>query len=211
MVTTWQDELVDRLRTALPGDAVRPYGSVVSRELDVWSDLDVVLTTTSALDAQLLLGAELWAWQESVSEGRQVLRVVARDGRRVDLTVTGPALVLPDRPADDTVRFDAALAAVRLGRGNLLIGLHLVLGIGRATLVESMRIADAAAGTDHHPLPTPSDADAVAVAALASGSLGPATALRAYTLYGERRAVREPGYAPDASGLVALLGLARAT
>lgn len=208
-MATWQAELFERLRTALPDGSLRAYGSLVDGDLDEWSDLDVEVTASEHLDVERLLDSRLWAWQESRTDDGQVLRLVTRDGRRLDLTVTGPAVVVPEPPVDNEVRFDAALAATRLGRGNLLIGLHLVLGIGREALVESMRAADLAAGTVHHRVATPFDARAAEVAALTSGALEPETALRAYELYGARRSEREPGYAPDAAGLVALLELAR--
>lgn len=207
-MATWQADLFGRLCAALPDGSVRAYGSLVDGDLDAWSDLDVQVSSSEHLDVERLLHARLWAWQESGTDDGQVLRLVTRDGRRLDLTVTGPAVVLPEPPVDDDVRFDAALAATRLGRGNLLIGLHLVLGIGREALVESMRAADLAAGTVHHRVATAFDAHATEVAALTSGALVPETALRAYELYGARRSEREPGYAPDPAGLVALLDLA---
>ncbi|WP_420366008.1 nucleotidyltransferase domain-containing protein [Curtobacterium sp. L3-7] len=206
-MATWQAELFERLRAALPDGSVRAYGSLVDGDLDEWSDLDVEVSTSEHIDIERLLDTRLWAWQQSVAEDGQVLRLVTRDGRRLDLTITGPAVVLPEPPIDNAVRFDAALAATRLGRGNLLIGLHLVLGIGREALVESMRAADLAAGTVHHRVATPFDARAAEVAALTSDRLEPETALRAYELYGARRSERDSGYAPDPAGLVALIDL----
>jgi hypothetical protein len=207
----WQHVLLDRLRSVLSPDAVEPYGSVTDGAgVDGWSDLDVRVRTRGPIDVEDLVDAPLWAWQESRSEAVQQLRLVTADGRRVDLTIDGPPAVLPDPPADDGVRFDAALAATRLGRGNLLIGLHLVMGIGREALVESMRTADLATGTVHHRLPTAYDVRAAEVAALASGPLVPELALRAHELYGRWRAEREPGFALDTTGLVALLERGRA-
>ncbi|TCK65897.1 hypothetical protein [Curtobacterium sp. PhB136] len=202
----WRHETLAQLRTALPTGAVEPYGSVAGADaLDPWSDLDVRVVTHEPLDVERLLGAPLWAWQGSSTESGQQLRLVTRDGRRVDLTVDGPSVLLPEPPSDVDVRFDAALAATRLGRGNLLIGLHLVLGIGREALVQSMVRADLAAGTVHHRLPTPYDARAADVAALTAGALDPTVALRAYELYGRWRAEVDPGYRPDPAGLVAVL------
>lgn len=197
----WRQDLLDRLRASPLLTAVEPYGSVTTGRTDGWSDLDVRVGTRGPLDVEGLLGARLWAWQSSGA----VVRLVTVDGRFVDLTVDGADPVLPAPPADLTVRFDAALAAVRLGRGNLLIGLHLVLGIGREALVESMRTVDTATGTVHHPSPTPWDARAAEVAALTAAPLVPETALRALELVGTWRAEREPDVVPDTSGLRALL------
>lgn len=205
-MTGWQHDLLDRLVRALPAGSVSPYGSVTrAGELDRWSDLDVRVRVRHPLDVEQVLAARLWAWQEERGTTAHQLRLVTDDGRRVDLTIDGPPSVLPSPPADLAVRFDAALAAVRLGRGNLLIGLHLVLGIGREALVRSMESADLATGTVHHRMATPYDSRATEVAALAADGLHPAVALRAYELYGKWRAALDPGYAPDASGLVSVL------
>ncbi|MFJ3384611.1 MULTISPECIES: hypothetical protein [unclassified Curtobacterium] len=206
----WRHETLAQLRTALPTGAVRPYGSVAGAGagagvVDAWSDLDVRVVAAEPLDVERVFGVPLWAWQESHTDIGQQLRLVTLDGRRVDLTIEGPAAVLPSPPADNDVRFDAALAAVRLGRENLLIGLHLVMGIGREALVRSMERADLATGTVHHRLPTPYDARAAEVAALTAGALEPTVALRAYESYGRWRAEVEPGYRPDPAGLVAVL------
>lgn len=197
----WRQDLLERLRSSPLLTVVEPYGSVTTGRTDGWSDLDVRVGTRGPLDLERLLGARLWAWQASGA----VVRLVTVDGRFVDLTVDGADPVLPAPPADLAIRFDAALAAVRLGRGNLLIGLHLVLGIGREALVESMRTVDTATGTVHHPSPTTWDARAAEVAALTAGPLVPGTALRALELVGRWRAEREPHVVPDTSGLRALL------
>jgi hypothetical protein len=205
-MTGWQQDLLERLIGVLPAESVSAYGSVTrAGELDRWSDLDVRVRARHPLEVERVLAARLWAWQEQHGPTEHELRLVTADGRRVDLTVDGPPPVLPSAPADLAVRFDAALAAVRLGRGNLLIGLHLVLGIGREALVRSMETADLATGTVHHRLPTSFDARAADVAALTAEGLHPAMALRAYELYGRWRAALEPDYELDASGLVSLL------
>jgi hypothetical protein len=205
-MTGWQQDLLERLISVLPAESVSAYGSVTrAGELDRWSDLDVRVRVHHPLHVERALAARLWTWQEHRGTTAHELRLVTTDGRRVDMTIDGPPPVLPRPPADQAVRFDAALAAVRLGRGNLLIGLHLVLGIGREALVRSMETADLATGTVHHRLPTPFDARAAEVAALTDEGLHPAVALRAYELYGEWRAALEPGYHADASGLVSVL------
>ncbi|MGU3411350.1 hypothetical protein ACLBWP_14680 [Microbacterium sp. M1A1_1b] len=200
-MTDWRNDLLDRMRAWPALDAVQLYGSVATGTVDGWSDLDVRVVAHAPLDVEALLDAPLWAWQQAGAQ----LRLVTGDGRFVDLSVQGAEMVLPRPPSDNALRFDAALAAVRLGRGNLLIGLHLVLGIGREALVESMRTADAATGTVHHPQPTPWDADAAEVAALTTAPLAPETALRALELAGRRRAARQEGFVPDETGLRALL------
>lgn len=205
-MTGWQQDLLEHLVSVLPVESVSAYGSVTrAGDLDRWSDLDVRVRMRRPLDVERVLAARLWAWQEHRGTTAHELRLVTADGRRVDLTIDGPPPVLPRPPADLAVRFDAALAAVRLGRGNLLIGLHLVLGIGREALVRSMETADLATGTVHHRLPTPFDARAAEVAALTADGLHPAVALRAYELYGQWRAELESDYEPDVSGLVSVL------
>lgn len=197
-MTDWRTTLLDRIRDWPTVLAAEPYGSVVTGGVDVWSDLDVRVVARGPLDVEELLGTRLWAWQQA-DDGAQ-LRLLTDDGRFVDLAVDGATMLLPPAPADLAVRFDAALAMLRLGRGNRLIGLHLVLGTAREALVTSMRTADAATGTVHHRLPTAWDARADEVAALCAGPLGPETALAAYEL-----AARWDGRPAEADGLRALL------
>ena len=130
------------------------------------------------------------------------MRLVFRDGRRVDALVTGThRLALPEPACDNPVRFDAALAASRIGRGSDLIGLHLVLGILREALVQLMLIADRDTGTNHRRLGTRHDAHAAEAAAIAARRLRPETALEACELYARWRGELEPTYRADWSGL----------
>jgi hypothetical protein len=212
-MTTWQRSLVDSLRVALGDEAVHPYGSYTSGELDGWSDLDVELDVSVAvargqlgpLDSAALFGGEPWAWQDSRSDGVQTLRVVLADGRRVDARVRGGELDLPPAPDDLAIRFDAVLAATRIGRGNRLIGLHLVLGILRETLVLGMLLADRETGTDHHRSGTPHDALADEVAALLGRPVDLSLVTAACDLHAEARARLDPASRADWSGLAAVI------
>lgn len=206
---TWQEELVARLRLDLALTDVKPYGSSSSGEgVDGWSDLDVVVESTTHRDVEEVLGAPLWAWQE-VREDDQRLRLVLRDGRRVDLRVDGTPLRLPAPPVDVSVRFDAALAACRIGRGADLIGLHLLLGVLREALVQGMLLSDRDAGTTHHRAGTDEDRRAAAVAAVVARPLRAESAAEAYGLFGRWRAEVDASYAADPSGLDAVLARGR--
>lgn len=206
---TWQTDLLERIRTRVPGGStVEPYGSVTEPgTLDGWSDVDVALTLTAGIDAERLLGGTPWAWQEHDTEATQTVRLVLVDGRRVDLTVQGERVLLPTPPVDDSVRFDAALAAVRFGRGNDLIGMHLVLGIVRAALVDVMVAIDRATGTDHHRSGSPLDARASEAQALLAESLGPDLSLGAAEFAGRCRTEIDPDHRADWSGLRAVIAL----
>ena len=179
----WQLDLLERLESLLPG-ALTPYGSVTDPEtLDGWSDLDVLVDTTGTADLESLLGTTLWAHQVAVDGTAQVVRAVLEDGRRVDLTFREAPAILPAPAEDNAIRFEAALAAARFGRGSDLIGLHLTLGILREALVAPMIIADRETGTNHHRTSTPQDAQAAEVRDLLTGPLGPTTALESYRLH----------------------------
>ncbi len=206
---TWQTDLLERIRTQVPGGStVEPYGSVTEPgTLDGWSDVDVALTLTADIDAERLLDGMPWAWQEHDTETSQTVRLVLVDGRRVDLTVQGERVLLPTPPADNSVRFDAALAAVRFGRGNDLIGMHLVLGIVRTALVDVMVAIDRATGTDHHRSGSPLDARASEAQALLAESLGPDLALGAAEFAGRCRTEIDPDHRADWAGLRAVIAL----
>lgn len=185
----WQIDSLAELCRGLPDAEVTPYGSVVEPDsLDSWSDLDVAVRTTSVVDLGSVLGARIWASQTARDADRQVIRLVLEDGRRIDLTITGAEADVPAPASDNEVRFDAALAAARFGRGNDLIGLHLVLGILRESLVHRMVAADRREGRTHHRHATAQDAHAADVAALLRAPLGPATSRGAYELYSASRA-----------------------
>ena len=201
-MTGWQRDLLEELRR-VPGVEAQPYGSVAENlELDRWSDLDVRLRLTASADVETLFGARLWAWQESIDNAGQHVRLVFADGRRVDAVAGGEIrLTLPEPPLDNKIRFEGALAAARIGRGSSLIGLHLVLGILREALVQVMLIADRDLGTNHHRLATEHDARASEAAAIVVAPLRPESALQACELYGRWRRELDPAYRADWSGL----------
>lgn len=209
----WQLALLQRLRDHAPaGSEVIPYGSVTQPStLDRWSDLDVELTLGADVEAGTLFGGVPWAWQDSTDGDTQHVRLVLVDGRRVDITAHQRRLVLPEDPVDNDIRFDAALAAVRLGRGNDLIGLHLVLGILRSALVQVMLRVDETEHTTHHRSGSALDAEAATVGQLLTGPLEPALAVRATEFYARCRAGTDATYRPDWSGLGATLGIADST
>ncbi len=69
----------------------------------------------------------------------------------------GPGPPAPKPTADDAVahlegglRWNAVLAAVKVARGDLLIGTHLALAAAQAPLVLAMLLRDRQTGTDHH-------------------------------------------------------------
>jgi len=205
-MSSWQADLLVVLAKSLPDADIAPYGSTTAPEsMDGWSDLDVLITSPTAFDVEEALQGRLWAFQSTREADAKLVRAVLSDGRRVDLTIRGGAGALPPLPADNSIRFDAALAAVRLGRGNHLIGLHLLMGVLREALVHRMVAADLATGTTHHRERTGFDADAAAALKVLAEPLGPQTALDVYELYGTWRTATEPGYMPDPSGLQAVI------
>lgn len=206
-MTLWHSALLARLESRLPG-AVTPYGSVTAPEtVDGWSDLDVEVRLEEPIALEDLLGAPVWAFQESVDGERQVVRAVLEDGRRVDLTFRGARARLPEGACDNAIRFDAALAAARFGRGSDLIGLHLTLGILREALVGRMLEADRAAGTAHHRTATPYDRFAAESLSLLEEPLGPQTALAAYRMHCAWRLREAQDAAPSPGALEALIRL----
>ena len=195
---------------ALPGADIDPYGSVTDPALlDGWSDLDVVITSRAAFDVEEALQGRLWAFQSTSDGDAQVVRAVLVDGRRVDATIHGASGMLPTPPADNDVRFGTALAAVRSGRGNHLIALHLTPGVIQEALVHRMVAADRAVGTTHHRSKTRYDADAPLALEAIAEPFGPQTALDAYELYGAWRSATEPGYEADPVGLQAVIDRGR--
>ncbi|WP_323188816.1 acetyltransferase [Brachybacterium halotolerans] len=206
LATPWQLRTLSDLRAALPGAEVEAYGSATDpASLDAWSDLDVRIRTDAPVDVAAALGAPIWTFQHSTTEERTVVRTVLADGRAVDLSILEGSAVLPEPPSDAAVRFDAALAATRFGRGNELIGLHLTLGVLRETLVQGMLLADRSEGTDHHRFATGEDARARDVLRALQGPLTPWTALEAFSHFAARLREVDPSYRPDATGLEALI------
>ncbi len=207
----WQDASLAALRRNLPEAEVEPYGSVlVPASMDSWSDLDVSVRAGETFHLETALGSRIWAYQAVQDERQQVVRTVLEDGRRIDLGVTGAEVLLPEPPEDNAVRFDAALAAVRFGRGSDLIGLHLVLGIFRESLVHRMLAADRSASTTHHRTATDEDRRAADGLSLLSSPLAPATARAVYDHYGAVRAEVDPTFLPSPGGLEAVIARGRA-
>ncbi|EWS81259.1 hypothetical protein [Brachybacterium phenoliresistens] len=205
-MSTWQIDLLEHLRARLPDAEVTAYGSATDPKLlDRWSDLDVAMSLHDSIELEALIDTPLWAFQETSEGATQIVRAVLADGRRVDLTVQGASAELPRAPIDNAIRFDAALAAVRFGRGNDLIGLHLTLGILREALVQSMISADREHGRSHHRYATIFDPRAEEALAVLRPPSGPRTALSAYAVYARWRQELEPDYEPAPEGLEALI------
>jgi hypothetical protein len=209
---TWQLELADQLRARLPTAArldLAGSGTQPS-ELDDWSDLDVHLDLGGQSEpCELLADLAVWALTEHRSGDRQVLRSVLRDGRRLDLVVVGGLVSVPSVAVDNDVRFLAALAAAKLGRGDRLIGLHLTLELLRSGLVQAMLLRDRDRATVVHRRGSERDALADEVAAVAGGPLSitarPNIVERAVDMYARWRVELDPDYRADWSGLDALL------
>ena len=209
-MSSWQTDLLASLTDALPCARIDPYGSVTDPALlDGWSDLDIVITSREDFAIEEAVQGRFWAFQSTIDADARVVRAVLTDGRRIDLTIHGADGKLPSPPIDNDVRFDAALAAVRFGRGSHLIGLHLTLGVIREALVHRMVAADQAVGKAHHRSRTRYDADATRALEVLGESLGPQTALDAYELYGVWRSATEPAYSADPVGLEAVIDRGR--
>lgn len=216
----WQQQTADRIRDALADRAtVRVYGSAADpATLDGWSDLDLRLDLTAAVPfGDLLSDVSIWAHQNTDAGDRQVCRLVLHDGRRLDLSVHGSGRVvgLPAGPdaaidsAETEIRFLAALAVTKLGRGDRLIGGHLTYEILRHCLVRAMLLRDRDEQTSVHRAGTDRDAAADQVRAIAAAPLTvtprPGPVEQAVQLYGNWRAELEPSYRPDWSGLDAVI------
>lgn len=178
--------------------------------MDGWSDLDLHIDFEGPSQiVDVLAGLPVWATSNVEDAGRQVLRVVLVDGRRIDFVVTGGRLEVPSGAADNDVRMLAALAASKLGRGDHLIGLHLTLELMRLCLVQAMVARDRALGTTVHRFGSAQDAMAAELVALSANPLAvlprPNIVEQIVELYGRWRHQLEPDYAPDWSGLRALL------
>ncbi|MFJ8628171.1 hypothetical protein ACIRD3_35780 [Kitasatospora sp. NPDC093550] len=169
----WQAEALPVLR-ALAADEpsvqkLEVAGSAAGdgRVLDVWSDLDVLVTIDgdSAPVAERLAQAvpaalgPLYASSRS-GDGREAgVRLVLADLRRIDLTVrTADAALHPPAQCGAgglagiaaAFRFDAVLAAFKAARQDLLISAHLALQLPRHVLVAAMILRDQETGTRHH-------------------------------------------------------------
>ena len=220
----WQQGLLAEIRAAAAEDprvvAVQAYGSVASGEADAWSDLDVAVRVEAGAAGAvadlrwLSRFGRVWASDASANSSRTVMRVVYADGRRLDLTVADAgrragSLLTPtlDRLTARTtrVRFTAALAVVRAVRGDLLIGVHLTLGLVRDCLELALLLRDRrVAGFDEVPARVAELLGAGGDAASVLDALAGVAAL-----YDELASALDPAYKPDWSGLDALLSRAR--
>lgn len=209
---SWQSELADELSGRLSADGeIVVVGSVTSSEsLDGWSDLDVHVDLRGASEpVDLLVGLDVWALSEVHSDRQQVVRAVLRDGRRVDLVVEGGTIVVPGTAVDNDVRFVAALAAAKLGRGDHLIGLHLTLDLLRTCLVHAMELRDRELGTTVHRHGSERDAMADDLVQILQGPIGvtprPNIVEQTVLAYARMRCELDRSYVADWSGLDAVL------
>lgn len=127
--------------------------------------------------------------------------------RSSPLTATS-SLLTPD-PADATVnevRFIAAQAVVKYGRGDLLIGSHLTLELAQLCLVEAMLLRDRAEGTTSHRFGTSRDELAARIwAAFQPGNAsGGRRILRLVGEFDRLHSELDDRYVPDWSGLTSL-------
>jgi hypothetical protein len=209
----WQDGLYQQISRALPAPAsVSPHGSVLTPALlDGWSDLDLHVHTPETVELTALIGTQtIWAFDSAITNGSQVLRMVFIDGRRLDLTIgAGGRVASPVPAADNNIRFTAAIAAAKLGRGDQLIGLHLTLDLLRRCLEQAMLLRDRDTGTTVHRHGSARDALASTIARLARRPLTidprPNVVELAVDLYGAWRREGDPSYSPDWSGLEAVI------
>lgn len=207
------------------------------QSLDRWSDVDVGIVLTADLDLDPLVTSlgRLWVTESSSDDRDATYRLIFTDGRRLDLIIAdhsalasraGRQLELADRHTragsgtgratltvpslDDDVRqarFLAALATVKIGRGDLLIGGHLTLELMQLCLVQAMLLRDADEGRASHRFGTARDKLAEEILQVARRPAGPDwihvvrdLAAQFDRLYGERHL----DYRPDWSGLQAL-------
>jgi hypothetical protein len=228
----WQTRMYERIATVL-GDrgSVRLHGSTAEPgSLDGWSDLDLRLTLSEPVPVPLITGGgRVWAYDDVITTDRQICRLVLDDGRRLDLSVDGPGRITglppdgtgigtgtgtgkngqPDTVADNDIRFLAAMAVTKLGRGDRLIGGHLTYELLRHCLVQAMRLRDRDEGTTVHRSGTARDTAAEAVREIATAPLTvtprPGPVERAVRLYATWRADLDDGYRADWTGLDALI------
>ena len=141
----WQEQTFREVCSRLPAAAsVDVFGSAADPSpVDGWSDLDLHLRLPAPVELVGLFGPSvIWAAEIREAPNGQVVRAGLADGRRIDLRVEGGRLLSPALPRDNEVRFLAALAATKLGRGDRLIGTHLVLKLLQACLVQAMLLRD---------------------------------------------------------------------
>lgn len=212
------------------------FGSAAEpRLLDRWSDVDVGLVLNADVDLNPLITAagDVWVNESSTDDTGATHRLMFTDGQRLDLVVSdhahladraGRQLELPDRGTRPghgqgsltlpllnadvrQARFLAALATVKIGRGDLLIGTHLALELARLCLVQAMILRDRDEGRTSHRFGTARDRVTEQILQVTRRPAGPdwVQVIVELTgifdqLYGER----EPDYRPDWSGLRSL-------
>jgi hypothetical protein len=165
-------ELAEHARSDPRVLEMRVHGSATGNAdaIDAWSDLDLLIT---ALDARVVaqdladhIGTRhspIFTSHRSDGPERCTLRLVLTDLRRIDITVASSTSRVPLPAADadpelgqvlqelaEEFRFEAALAAVKAARGDMLIGAHLTLGLARHVLVAAMLVRDHDEHTTHH-------------------------------------------------------------
>ncbi|TNM64534.1 hypothetical protein FHN55_13495 [Streptomyces sp. NP160] len=93
-----------------------------------------------------------WALTSTGAWDGRVLRVVYDDGRRLDVVLTGGGTGSGAVEGTELMEFRqaAALAVVKLARNDLLIGMHLALGLVQRCLVQAMVLRDRQLGTASH-------------------------------------------------------------
>ena len=206
----WQSAHFTQVVAGLRDGEVELHGSVTEPErLDGWSDLDLRLTTDRQVPlAALTLGTEVWSYEDVRTSTTEICRTVLGDGRRVDVSISGAGRITGLKPAED-IRFLAAMAAAKLGRGDRLIGGHLTLELAQLCLVVAMQLRDRDLGTTVHRHGSDRDRYAEQAMRLASLPLAitprPNVVERTTELYAAWRAELDPEYQPDWSGLSALI------
>ena len=213
------------------------FGSAAEPDLmDRWSDIDVGVVLRADLDLGALVTSigQVWVHESSSDGDGSTHRLVFTDGRRLDLVVAdhadlagrgGRRLSLPDRaagrapkaratlslpPLDEDVRqarFLAALATIKIARGDLLIGTHLTLELAQLCLVQAMLLRDHDEGRTSHRFGTPRDRLAEQILQVTRRPAGPdwITVITDLTEHFDRcHQERDRDYRPDWSGLRAL-------
>lgn len=211
---TWQQQTLVEITGGLPAEAVvEVVGSALDPSLmDGWSDLDLHLRLPRPVELAGLLGAaSLWAAEVRDAPEGQVARTVLTDGRRIDFLVEQGRFRLPVLAGDNEVRFLAAMAATKLGRGDQLIGTHLLLELFQQCLVQAMLLRDRDESTTVHRVGGVRDQLAAEVTRLAqlqaTTASRPTVVEHAVALYARWRGELESDYVSDWSGLEAVLRL----
>jgi hypothetical protein len=163
----WQLALLRKLESiAERHDAIvgiRPFGSITDGRLDEWSDLDVELRVVWDRLAQVFPSTEwmgnlgeIYAVDTGKESGAEVTRIVFSDLRRLDLRMIPHDAIIESSsttvpPVDpraqiDQLRneflFESIKTITKIGRDDLLIGGHLVLGLEQKVLVLAMILRD---------------------------------------------------------------------